>query len=111
MELLFDNKETKEEILLRAKKFPPIILKENTSYLFHGDNFEIMSGLLNGKKGFIDLIYIDLSSYTKLRYSITVISGYTGGCSGKKPISFFALIGSSSIFISLTYAPPEVVER
>ena len=59
MELSFKNKETKECILSRSKTILPIVTDENKSYLFSGDNFEIMSALLNGKKGFIDLIYID----------------------------------------------------
>ena len=59
MELLFKNKETKEKILSKAKKVLPIAIDENSSYLFCGDNFEVMSGLLNSKKEFIDLVYID----------------------------------------------------
>lgn len=59
MELLFENKETKEDILSRAKFISPITISDDMSYLFSGDNFEIMAALLNGRKGFIDLIYID----------------------------------------------------
>ncbi len=59
MELLFENKETRGQILSRAAKATPIIINENKSYLFNGDNFEIMSGLLNAKKSFVDLVYID----------------------------------------------------
>lgn len=71
MELLFTDKETKEQILSRAKEFAPIILGNNKSYLFKGDNFEIMSALLNGKKGFIDLIYIDPPFNTNQVFSIS----------------------------------------
>lgn len=71
MELLFENKETKENILSRAEKLSSIAIDENTSYLFNGDNFEIMSGLLNEKKGFIDLIYIDPPFNTNQVYSIS----------------------------------------
>jgi len=59
MKLLFEDKETKGDILSRAKLVSPINTSDDMSYLFYGDNFEIMSALLNGRKGFIDLIYID----------------------------------------------------
>ena len=71
MELLFKNKETKEQILARAKNVAPIFTSSNKSYLFKGDNFEIMSALLNGKKSFIDLIYIDPPFNTNQTFSIS----------------------------------------
>ncbi len=71
MELLFENKETKEDILSRAKLFLPITISDGMSYLFSGDNFEIMSALLNGRKGFIDLIYIDPPFNTNQVFSVS----------------------------------------
>ena len=71
MELLFENKETKENILSRAKQISPITTTDDMSYLFYGDNFEIMSALLNGRKGFIDLIYIDPPFNTNQIFSIS----------------------------------------
>lgn len=71
MELLFKDKESPEIILERAKKFTPIAIKEDASYLFSGDNFEIMSSLLNERKGFIDLIYIDPPFNTNQIFSIS----------------------------------------
>lgn len=59
MELLFAGKESKEHILSKAKLATTIITSNDMSYLFNGDNFEIMSALLNGRKGFVDLVYID----------------------------------------------------
>lgn len=71
MELLFKNKETKEYILSRVKQFSPITTSANMSYLFYGDNFEIMSALLNGRKSFIDLVYIDPPFNTNQIFSIS----------------------------------------
>ena len=71
MELLFDNKETKEQILSRAKKIAPITINSGKSYLFNGDNFEIMAAILNKRKGFIDLIYIDPPFNTNQIFSIS----------------------------------------
>lgn len=71
MELLFENKETKEDILSRAKLISPITISDDMSYLFSGDNFEIMSALLNSRKGFIDLIYIDPPFNTNQIFSIS----------------------------------------
>ncbi len=71
MELLFENKETKEDILSRAKLISTITIRDDMSYLFSGDNFEIMSALLNGRKGFIDLIYIDPPFNTNQIFSIS----------------------------------------
>ena len=71
MELLFENKETKENILSRAGQISPITINEDLSYLFNGDNFQVMSGLLNAKKGFIDLIYIDPPFSTNQIFSVS----------------------------------------
>ncbi|MBE7091346.1 MAG: site-specific DNA-methyltransferase [Clostridiales bacterium] len=71
MKLLFEDKETKGDILSRAKLVSPINTSDDMSYLFYGDNFEIMSALLNGRKGFIDLIYIDPPFNTNQIFSVS----------------------------------------
>ena len=71
MELLFKNKETKEQILSKAEVVSPISISDDMSYLFKGDNFEIMSALLNARKGFIDLIYIDPPFNTNQIFSVS----------------------------------------
>lgn len=71
MELLFKNKESREDILSRAETIQAIAVKKNESYLFSGDNFEIMSGLLNEKKGFVDLVYIDPPFNTNQIFSVS----------------------------------------
>ena len=71
MELLFENKEKREIILNKSQNILPIVIDEHKSYLFEGDNFDIMSGILNYKKGFIDLIYIDPPFNTNQIFSVS----------------------------------------
>jgi adenine-specific DNA-methyltransferase len=63
MELLFANKLTEEQILSKASAIDTVNTKikiaENTSLLFKGDNFEVLSLLLPKFKNKINLIYID----------------------------------------------------
>ena len=48
---------------------------------------------------------------TKVRYSSGVISGYTGGFSGRYPTHFLAFIGSSEISKPLIFTEPDVGAR
>lgn len=60
MELKFDNKISEKQVLSKANKNKsPFELNYNGSMLFMGDNFEVLSILLNNFKGKINLIYID----------------------------------------------------
>src|SRR6266850_5459181 len=54
---------------------------------------------------------ISLSLPTKVRYSCTSISGYSGGDSGKYPIRFLTSSGFSSTSNPATFADPEVGGR
>lgn len=60
MKLLFENKESIEDLLTKISSEESIVnFNTDESYIFQGDNFDIMSKLLATKKGFIDLVYID----------------------------------------------------
>lgn len=60
MELKFDNKISEKQVLSKANKNnSPFELNYNGSMLFMGDNFEVLSILLNNFRGKINLIYID----------------------------------------------------
>lgn len=62
MELMYENKKSMEEILAKSMKqrFNDFVPKLDSNYVFHGDNFDILSKLLNaGYEGKIDLVYID----------------------------------------------------
>ena len=60
MELKFDNKISAKQVLSKANKNKsPFELNYNGSMLFMGDNFEVLSILLNNFRGKINLIYID----------------------------------------------------
>lgn len=60
MELKFDNKISEKQVLSKANKYKsPFELNHNGSMLFMGDNFEVLSILLNNFRGKINLIYID----------------------------------------------------
>lgn len=60
MELKFDNKISEKQVLSTANKNKsPFELNYNGSMLFMGDNFEVLSILLNNFRGKINLIYID----------------------------------------------------
>ena len=102
MELLFKNKETKEQILARAKNIAPIVTSSNKSYLFKGDNFEIMSALLNGKKGFIDLIYIDPPFNTNQIFSISDMRANTISRKKSDTVAYSDLM-SDDDFIKFMY--------
>lgn len=60
MQIIYNNKQPEEEILNKSKnrKFR-LDIPNNQSLLFKGDNFDVMSELLEKYKGKIDLVYID----------------------------------------------------
>lgn len=72
MELIYKQKDTEKQILKNAysNKFSFELPKE-TSLLFEGDNFEILSCLLQEYKGKIDLIYIDPPFNTFLDFYVS----------------------------------------
>lgn len=70
MELIFEGKQTKQTIFNSINKEATLKIDEGKSYVFSGDNFEIMSRILNYKKGFIDLVYIDPPFNTNQVFSI-----------------------------------------
>ncbi|WP_353485959.1 site-specific DNA-methyltransferase [Apilactobacillus xinyiensis] len=61
MELVYENKSTEEDILNKSKKIKcKTDLSIDNNYIFKGDNFNILSQLINSiYKNKIDLIYID----------------------------------------------------
>ena len=72
MELIFKDKVDKNQILSFASKegsLPNDILGK--SFVMQGDNFIGLSKLLNTKKGFIDLIYIDPPFNTNQIFSVS----------------------------------------
>lgn len=71
MYLQFNGKKTEKEILKLSSKYNPFYIEENTSYLFKGENFNILSRLLNGNPKKIDLIYIDPPFNTKQKFIAT----------------------------------------
>lgn len=71
MELIFNGKRSKIEILNEASTASPINIDQTSSYLIHGDNFDIMAGMLNGCGGLVDLIYIDPPFNTNQTFSIS----------------------------------------
>lgn len=62
MELIYDNKKSVSEILSKSKNknFDDFIPDFDSNYVFYGDNFDVLSKLINsGYEGKIDLVYID----------------------------------------------------
>ena len=59
MSLKYNNKKKEEAILDMARKHEKIFLNDTFSYLFKGDNFIVLSRILEQYKSKIDLIYID----------------------------------------------------
>ena len=56
MILEYPNKQSKENIVKAAKMFKPIEYDSKHSYLYFGDNFSVLSSLLNYNSNTIDLI-------------------------------------------------------
>lgn len=71
MEILFENKESYEQILKRAGSICGQIEDDNNSYIIHGDNFNVMAQMLKQYRGKIDLVYIDPPYNTDQVYSFT----------------------------------------
>lgn len=71
MELIFDGKRSKIEILNEASAALPINIDSSNSYLIGGDNFDAMAGILNGCGGLVDLIYIDPPFNTNQTFSVS----------------------------------------
>ncbi len=71
MELLFSGKEAKSHILQRVKSHSPSVIDNNKSYVIQGDNFDVMAGILQHKKGFVDLVYIDPPFNTNQTFSVS----------------------------------------
>lgn len=59
MLLKYNNKKKEEAILDMARKHEKLFLNDTFSYLFKGDNFIVLSRILEQYKSKIDLIYID----------------------------------------------------
>ena len=72
MELVFKDKLDRSEILLQASEEGSLSSEFlDKSFIIQGDNFVGLSKLLNAKKGFIDLIYIDPPFNTNQIFSVT----------------------------------------
>lgn len=59
MELIYNNKISREDIMSKIDSFEAFKNISNNSCLIFGDNFKALSSLLKTHKGKIDLIYID----------------------------------------------------
>lgn len=71
MELVFEGKETREQILKRISEYSPLDIQAFHSSVIQGDNFDIMASMLNYKKGFVDLVYIDPPYNTNQIFALT----------------------------------------
>ena len=71
MNLIFNGKESCEEIINKAVRVDSRIIYEDRSLIIHGDNFVAMASLLQDYKGKIDLVYIDPPFNTDQIFSIT----------------------------------------
>lgn len=72
MQLTYPNKKSTEEILVLAEKYHLPIDTLNLPILFFGDNFKVLSYLLNnGFKHKVDLIYIDPPYNTEQEFTLS----------------------------------------
>lgn len=72
MELVFNNKQHRDVVLNKAKELGAFNTFDfNSSLLIEAENFLGLSRLLNTKKGFIDLIYIDPPFNTNQIFSVS----------------------------------------
>ena len=71
MTLEYPNKQSKENIIKASKMFKPIEYDNKHSYLYFGDNFSVLSSLLNYNSNTIDLIYIDPPFFTNNDFYIS----------------------------------------
>ncbi len=71
MELVFEGKRKREDILSDAEKHgASSAFTHGLSYLYAGDNYGGMLGLLNRRKAFVDMVYIDPPFNTSRVYSV-----------------------------------------
>ena len=70
MNIIFEGKETYEEIIERANKTDARIDFGEGSFVARGDNFDVMAAMLPQYKGKIDLVYIDPPFNTDQIFSI-----------------------------------------
>lgn len=71
LQLIYPKKQSKDQILQHSAQILPIELNENLSILFSGENFQVLSILLNsGYREKIDLIYIDPPYNTQQIFTI-----------------------------------------
>ncbi|MGM9631646.1 MAG: site-specific DNA-methyltransferase [Eubacteriales bacterium] len=71
MKIIFDGKESKEDIVLRFKNAEKSLPFIDHSFVVEGDNLEVMSSMLNEYRGKIDLVYIDPPFNTNQEFSVT----------------------------------------
>ncbi len=71
MELKYNNKLSRSDILIKANRFEAFKNISDKSCLIWGDNFNALSSLLKTHKGKIDLIYIDPPFNTNQVFMIT----------------------------------------
>ena len=73
MQLTYPNKKSTEEILALVEKYNSPIDDVNLPALFFGDNFKVLSCLINnGFKNKIDLIYIDPPYNTEQNFTLSL---------------------------------------
>lgn len=70
MNIVFEGKETYNQIVDRAKKVDKQIDFGPRSFIVHGDNFDAMAAMLPQYKGKIDLVYIDPPFNTDQNFSV-----------------------------------------
>lgn len=71
MNLVFNGKESLEEIISKAAESKKQIPFTDESFVVEGDNFDVMSAMLMQYKGKIDLVYIDPPFNTDQVFSVT----------------------------------------
>lgn len=71
MILEFSGKKPEREIIELTKQYHPFEIQKGTSYLFKGDNFKVLSKLINGNNPKVDLIYIDPPFNTNQEFIMT----------------------------------------
>ncbi len=102
MELIFKNKESCKSVLSRIEKVSPITINKDESYLFGGDNLDIMCGLLNAQRGFIDLVYIDPPFNTNQVFFVSENRANTISCKKNDTIAYCDIMTEDE-FIAFMY--------
>lgn len=89
MQLTYENKKSKEDILNKAKNMNICFdCPTNTSLLFKWDNFCVLSALLNTHNSKIDLIYIDPPFNTSQDFFISENRANAISCSKNDKIAY-----------------------